>query len=837
MKRLFAFQIGLLGLVFLFCIFSADINSASRYSAEEEFFAMQEQVVVSASKRAQKISDAPVAISVVTREEIENLGVQSIAEALRMVAGVYVQTVTSGQYEVALRGTCNIPPTAGPFSAMSRSILVLIDGRSFFNDAFGGTIWEFLPITLNDIERIEIVRGPASALFGANAATGVINIITRDPEKIKNEFVKVSTSFGNDGKEKHNFYYADKIDNLFVSVSAERSVKENRFGYKEFDQTKMTFVPGRGDRADDNFRVGDEKPLKVDKGMMNFNYKINEKSNFDLKAGMSTGFQNYFGGSGDFLSYKCATEEKYAKLTYQTKIEDNIIKLTYSRVNMKLGESDGQNEGNNDDNVNDELQNGLGIVSDDIELQSIINIKADKDILVAGLNYRDANAKSEAVYFMKNKGIKNQNFKAAYLNNEYSFIKDKLKLITACRMDIYNIPDITEYSPQIALFYKQSEKNIFKLNYSEAIRTPFIVELNLSTFTSPAELKPLKAFGMDEFIRWYATQDLKAPRVKGYELGYQTKFSDKANGDITVFTHKVEDLITFVPEYGDPFNIKHVTNYLTGQSALPYGPVFSQTFKNITDDYKTYGVELNYKMLIANKWNLWSNFTYQSMKLGSQDIDFTPGKLANVGISGKVTDKLKLSLSANYASKADMPVQNGIDRNLDLLTLDKSPTASSLTTAFAKYMTYGDSLGTSNMTAIPQTIKNLYTSGDPANQLQAQNLFHACLGADGSGSATDSAARAALKGVSPNLTSTEMTYIYGITSGILASSLSYESLLHKPYEKTDEYLLFNARVAYSINDTTEFAFTGLNLFDKRHREYAYGEELGASYMATLSIEF
>ncbi|HPQ19523.1 MAG TPA: TonB-dependent receptor plug domain-containing protein [bacterium] len=135
MKKYFLFFI-----IFLFFIFSNElIFAASKYSMEEEFFAMQEQVVVSASKRAQKISDAPVSIGVVTRDEIENLGAQSLPEALRMVAGVYVQQINGGQYEVAIRGTANMPPSNGPFSALSRSILVLIDGRSFFNDCFGGT--------------------------------------------------------------------------------------------------------------------------------------------------------------------------------------------------------------------------------------------------------------------------------------------------------------------------------------------------------------------------------------------------------------------------------------------------------------------------------------------------------------------------------------------------------------------------------------------------------------------------------------------------------------------------------------------------------------------------
>jgi iron complex outermembrane recepter protein len=170
-------------LLLFFTILSTQIYKfQEEFQIMEEYLSLRNIMVVSASRSVQHISDAPVSISVITREEIISSGFQDIPEILRKIPGVYVQAVKGGQYEVGIRGVFNVPISNGTFSSLSTNILVLIDGRSFLNDSFGGTDWEFLPVTINDIERIEVVRGGASALFGANALSGVINIITRNNE-------------------------------------------------------------------------------------------------------------------------------------------------------------------------------------------------------------------------------------------------------------------------------------------------------------------------------------------------------------------------------------------------------------------------------------------------------------------------------------------------------------------------------------------------------------------------------------------------------------------------------------------------------------------------------
>ena len=145
-------------------------------SADDAFnFFLQEAQVVTASRRAQKKSDSPVAIDVITREEIEHSGARTVPELLRFKMGVNVvegSSIQGNPTEVNLRG---IP------AELSQDLQVLIDGRSVVSLATSGVNWATLPVDLDDIERIEIVRGPNSALFGANSGQGVINIITKKP--------------------------------------------------------------------------------------------------------------------------------------------------------------------------------------------------------------------------------------------------------------------------------------------------------------------------------------------------------------------------------------------------------------------------------------------------------------------------------------------------------------------------------------------------------------------------------------------------------------------------------------------------------------------------------
>jgi iron complex outermembrane recepter protein len=126
--------------------------------------------VTSVSKKPEKRWATAAAIYVITREDIRHAGATSLVDALRLAPGLQIARINSSQWAVGIRGFA---------SRLSRSMLVLIDGRSVYTPLFAGTYWEVQDVLLEDVERIEVIRGPGGTLWGANAVTGVINIITR----------------------------------------------------------------------------------------------------------------------------------------------------------------------------------------------------------------------------------------------------------------------------------------------------------------------------------------------------------------------------------------------------------------------------------------------------------------------------------------------------------------------------------------------------------------------------------------------------------------------------------------------------------------------------------
>ncbi len=137
-----------------------------------ELLELEVPIVVTAARREQSITDVPYASSVITQEDIRWSGARSIPDALRLVPGVDVADLSFGSAAVSPRGFHGF---------LSRQILILVDGRQVYDSLFGGTLWGSWPFQLEDIERIEVIRGPGGVTWGANALNGVINIITKAP--------------------------------------------------------------------------------------------------------------------------------------------------------------------------------------------------------------------------------------------------------------------------------------------------------------------------------------------------------------------------------------------------------------------------------------------------------------------------------------------------------------------------------------------------------------------------------------------------------------------------------------------------------------------------------
>lgn len=154
-------------------------------SVDELFSLIMNKNVSSASKSEENSFTSPLSSTVITRDEMRTYGVTTIEEAFRLIPGMIVAEKTNGVYDVQMRGLANIPDNNMLYYTESANLLVMIDGRPCHNYATGLALFETMPISIEDVERIEVVRGATSALYGANAVNGVINIITQKPDNDK----------------------------------------------------------------------------------------------------------------------------------------------------------------------------------------------------------------------------------------------------------------------------------------------------------------------------------------------------------------------------------------------------------------------------------------------------------------------------------------------------------------------------------------------------------------------------------------------------------------------------------------------------------------------------
>lgn len=153
-------------------------------SSVDELFAMiMNKNVSSASKKEEDSFTSPLSSTVITREEMRTYGITTIEEAFRLIPGMIVTEKLNGVYDIQMRGLNNIPDNNMYLYTENSNTLMMIDGRPVHNTAMGAVNFDMLSIGIEDVERIEVVRGACGALYGANAVTGVINIITEHPNK------------------------------------------------------------------------------------------------------------------------------------------------------------------------------------------------------------------------------------------------------------------------------------------------------------------------------------------------------------------------------------------------------------------------------------------------------------------------------------------------------------------------------------------------------------------------------------------------------------------------------------------------------------------------------
>jgi iron complex outermembrane receptor protein len=233
-----------------------NLNAALSDMDDVELFELDvPEVVFAAGRREQTVESLPYAISVITAEDIHRAGAQTVADAMRLVAGANVAQIGATTPAVSLRGFTGL---------LARDLLVLVDGRQIFDGLYGGTVWGAWPFQIEDIERIEVIRGPAGLTWGPNAVNGVINIITKAP--------------------------SDQPQLVLRAGAGTQGWNRDYLGYSFSDQRLSFRISGEYERGDGHVRGGNalfpiDNDYKTGRINLKGSYEINDQDTLRFAGG------------------------------------------------------------------------------------------------------------------------------------------------------------------------------------------------------------------------------------------------------------------------------------------------------------------------------------------------------------------------------------------------------------------------------------------------------------------------------------------------------------------------------------------------------------------------
>ncbi|CAM2064630.1 TonB-dependent receptor [Sulfidibacter corallicola] len=473
--------------------------------------------IVSASKQPEVMFESPVAISAITAEEIESAGATSWGEALRLLPGMMVREQTPGNFDIHVRGFDNVPPDQFMYYLANTLTLVMIDNRIVYNYFAGGTFWETLPVSLAQVARIEVVRGPASALYGPNAVAGVIHIITKEPSR-DGFFTDVHLTGGEDRTQMVDFRLGHG-DVAWAWYVAGKSHRRDRDFTDYFSNALSTYVATPDDLVHpENFETPPENAVR-------FPDPDNAQDNWALTAGVSYVTENDWR-----WQLTAGRQDSDVQITYfQSPVsplnaffsDSNFVDLTVkgNDLSIQLSWLDGDQEAPG--------VNGWAWAFTTLDLTvEYEHTISDRWKVRPGVSYRDA--EYDGSFISGNQTITTQ---AAYLRSDWR-PSDRWRLVAALRGDRYDTPDATELSGQGALNYMPDERHHWRLIYGTAHRTPFF----LDTYFSDVMVNPSGA----TFLLTGNTE-LELLSTDSVEVGYRFKPREDRQFEMEVYYARNKD--------------------------------------------------------------------------------------------------------------------------------------------------------------------------------------------------------------------------------------------------------------------------------------------------------
>jgi len=434
--------------------------------------------VTSVSRRSEPAWRTPAAISVITQEDIRRAGVQSIPEALRLANGLQVARSSNTNWAISARGF-NI--------TTANKMQVFLDGRNLYSPLFGGVLWDQVDVLISDIDRIEVIRGPAGALWGGNSVNGVINIITKSTKNTLGGLVHAGGGFGQRGFV--SMRYGDVVgNNVFYRV------------YGKFFQRDSLRLNTGADAANE-FRYG-QGGFRTDIDLSALDLLTVQGDLYSGDAGVLNRPDTGTHG-GNILSRWTRRFQGGSELQLQA---------SYDRSSRFVAET----------------FNEIRYIYE-VEAQHVLPVNGRQDI-VWGIGYRVSTNRTlpEEVLFFEPSG-RHLGLFGLFLEDDISFYDGRLHLTFGSRLENNTYTDWEVY-PNVRLAWIPSEEHTMWGAVSRAVRIPTQFDRDLRIDLPPP------AFD----IR--GTSDFDSEKVVAYEIGYRTRVFPRLLLGLSAYFNDYDDL-------------------------------------------------------------------------------------------------------------------------------------------------------------------------------------------------------------------------------------------------------------------------------------------------------
>jgi len=524
--------------------------------------------ITSVAKKTQALSEAAAAIFVITQDDIRRSGVTSIAEALRMVPGLQVARIDANKWTITSRGF------SGRFS---NKLLVLIDGRSVYTPIFSGVFWDAQDTLLEDIERIEVIRGPGATLWGANAVNGVINIITKTAKDTQGGLM-----YGGAGTEERGFggvrYGTKSGENTYWRIYTKYFNRDDAVYASGDDAADGWDVLRGGFRMDWQGSGGDTLTLSGDIYDGELGERITTPSLIFPYS--STTDEEYDQGGGNLLG---RWERKISETS------DMALQLYYDRYDI------------------DPSIVSLTVDTIDMDFQHRFSL-GDRQEIIWGLGYRymsDDIDNSATVSFMPDS--RDYDIFSAFVQDEIMVIEDLLKLILGSKFEDNDYTGF-EVQPNARLVWMPHEQHSVWAAVSRAVRTPSRAEddVQIDLAVIPPGI-PQNPGPLPVMLTALGNRDFDSEELLAYEIGYRVRPMDELSLDVTAFFNDYDSLRT--GKFGMPFPDPPLSPTLM---VLPFT-------QDNEDEGETYGVELAADWRPCDWWRFQAAYSYLNVVLQQAD--------------------------------------------------------------------------------------------------------------------------------------------------------------------------------------------------------------------------